>query len=322
MDAETRIIFPMSNHYKRFYNLKDFAQHALETSVLGYLMEATGISKLFSREDIYEFVFRLTLSYQYLQVEEMFFENECLITFRKEGRLHYLTTNDLANHIGLQITEFPAEPQNREEWLPYRCAMRENTTLPSTSLVDFIDPEGIAVLEYTSYSRYEIWLTREDDPDAKEIKNASIIAGCVTADIPEYLFERFRQNNSAFLEHLRKYPELINTAPPLAFEWGRLTENARDEVMKMLFRPVYHAGITLDEVCALHQSCAHELVYLAWLFANGFVWDAQRNIIDPRYKLNIQDMHSPDLDVDSDMKSICYIYNFEKVFHLLNEKIR
>jgi len=70
-----------------------------------WCMIATKINRIFYREDLSEFIFRLALVLDSMYIIENWFGDDRLINFKYKDLVYTLTKEDLINHFGIEIID-------------------------------------------------------------------------------------------------------------------------------------------------------------------------------------------------------------------------
>lgn len=214
-----------------------------------------------------------------------------LIGFEYEGIQMTLTADDISRHIGMHLTKFPNEPLQHDKWFAgISDSLKDirSDSIFTDAMSQYLDPiEDLRKRKYPEDMIFEQELRGVAESNDETIDMTLLFAQKVMSSIPEHLFEEFGMNNLPLVVNLERHKN-SKDRPVLSFDWDSFPADVQDEVIKHLFPEIYHKGITLEEAEKEHFLSAEGLIYLAWLYANDFVWDGGKDmVIDPRYDFGL-----------------------------------
>ncbi len=307
--------------FRELYPADKSGEPAPETRAIAFCMNVTGVSKLFSREDYYELLFRLAISLQQLKIVETFFGDDYMFSFNYNNQSYAISHQDLVNHIGLHIYDAPRPPEPFDNWVS-QLEKFWNNSIFTGFVLGMINPAKHLTEKKRLEEDDEVEFTAEDieiHPSVAVINNARIMADSAIKDIPDDIFEDFVIREEKYLKQIQDYIDFMNSPPPMTFDWNRIPAEKQRVVLELLFPDGYTKGATLDEIQEYYFDSAKNLVYLAWLFANGFVYNAVRSEIDPRFNVDISVYDGLDGEGGINLQNVFECFDLESVLSYLKE---
>lgn len=278
-----------NSFYKKYYGLEESgkSKEAIQTRALAFCLVAAGMERLFTRDDFRELVFRLTVIFQQLNILENFFRDNYLFDFFFEDEHFRITHNDLLAHLGIHIFEYPAESMPREVWYQKMQDCWEGSVWTGI-LGETINPVPSLVLDKINKQNTSINIKSLNvNPSPELILNAEILAENVMKELPVKPFEQFRSENREFLQTINRYIDYCKSPLPIQYDWNKITEENQQAILKHVVEPqFYFDGMTMDDVINEYADWVPDLVYLAWIKANGFADDLYHDKIDPRVDID------------------------------------
>lgn len=317
MINESKIRIDKYSHYPELYDYRNDSGLAPQTLALAFLLDAAGMSKLFTREDMHEFIMRIAILFWEEDVIGSFFRNEYLMKFQYHGREICIMPDDFRKHIGMQFIGFPQEPQKRSQWLFILKIGRRDYELP-VAFKRFINQSEIRLENNRNCGQQFDWFKIRLRDFYFELNNARILADNITKEIDEIYFTHFQENNAHFYKKVENCREIRKYRRTLEFDINRFSKQQTDRMFKLLFPDIITgSSSTLKEDDFMDKAYREHTLYVAWLFANGFVWDTSRCIIDPSQRSVLDETFR--LSSGMDLKEWYCKYHMEKVIGLLKE---
>jgi len=92
--------------------------HAPATSyTMLWCMLATGFSRIFTKEDMKEFLFRLTFALNSMNLVETWLMKDHLMDFKVKGKTYVLNLDDIVMHLGIEVIDSIENHSAREKYL-------------------------------------------------------------------------------------------------------------------------------------------------------------------------------------------------------------
>jgi hypothetical protein len=275
------------------------------------------MSKLFTREDMHEFIMRIAILCWEEDVTGSFFMNEYLLKFQYHGREICIMPDDFRKHIGMQFIGFPQEPEKRSQWLFVLKIGCRDYELP-VAFKRFINQSENQPENNRNCGQQFNWFKIRLRDFNFELNNARILADNITRDIDEKYFTQFQESNSHFYKKLENWREIRKNGRKLEFDMKRFSKQQTDRMFKILFPDTIPGNCSATkEDDFMNKAYKEHTLYVAWLFANGFVWDTSRCIIDPSQRSVLDETFR--LSSGMDLKEWYRKYNMEKVIGMLKE---
>lgn len=280
-----------------------------EFQALYYLMTVTGVYRLFEKVDLYELIRRSQILFPELGLIRRFMTEDIFLEFSWQNGRYYLDLSFLENCIGFEAHDAPSNQIAPNCW---HLGVSERVSAAnlfgaftkSVTLGDSIIRDGSTVEIQTRTLDKEI-LTDKD------IKKGEILAETVLKEIPETEFLRLKKLfPNKFLE-LEMRGENLNLPD---FQFDAFAKEKQEALWSHFFPDMEY----------FHDEGTREYyeryIYLAWLWANGFILDDDINdvCVDPR----IEDFDYMDYEID-DMGFNLYETklrdDLEKLFPILED---
>jgi hypothetical protein len=279
MKNETRIILTDYERYKEIYNNRNKAGLAPQTLALAFCMDAAGIEKLETREDIHELIVRMGILFKPMRIAETILIRKYIFYLKLAGRNVFLIPEDLQNHIGMQLTDTKAEKLTRDEWLQKHGGIRWNMNIKD------------AMMNFTILS-WITWRMLTDDEDRQgfkwyyprpgkltmELNNARILADTITAEIDEKHFVHYRELTSNTSETKGGPVKPIKTELPIQY-WSR--KQTKETKKKPDERPTAKARNENQPAYITKVMIKGDSI--PWPFAEGTARQRENNKTDPQW---------------------------------------
>ena len=83
---------------------------------LTFSMHATGIYRLFDKQSVNEYLYRLAIMFRHYDIVPNFFTNDSFIPYVDRGVKSELCLSDVIEHLGIELSDSPSDMIPREEW--------------------------------------------------------------------------------------------------------------------------------------------------------------------------------------------------------------
>ena len=273
--------------FPTFYTEKDEDGITPQTRALFFCMVATGTERIFTHDDCREFVFRLAVMFRQMDVIDNFFKDDYLFDF-PFGEHHYrVSSDDLLAHVGLYATDYPDHAMPRGEWFGNMQRCWESAIWVSI-LGGGINPLAHLVFEEKPEKHIHVKMKSLDvQPTPEHIQNAAIMAKNVMKEIPVEPFARFCEKEKDSLQKIEEYLVFARSPLPIQYDWDAIPSENQQAILKHLVEEqFYFEGMTMGEVIDEYADWVPDLVYLAWIKANGFAKDLYCDEVDPRVDID------------------------------------
>jgi len=262
--------------------------HAPATSyAMLWCMLATGFSRIFTREDMKEFLFRLTFALNSMNLVETWLMKDHLMDFKVKGRNYVLNLDDIVMHLGIEVIDSIENHSAREKYLS-GISGGIATAMFMGGLEDFSVLEPV-IEDNIIQMKQAKELIPEVTP--KLLAKAEFFVSDLMKFIPE---ETFTDRNPLIAEkeheiELRR--ARIRDLP--VFDIGKIPRKIIRDWGHEIFKPEDAAKLLQDKT--EFDKHVKPYVYLAWLMANDLlIMNGPFTCAKEGVALNYEDYELPD----------------------------
>lgn len=233
------------------------------THAMQWCMEATYMYRLFTREDMLEFLFRLGIVLDSLQIMENWFANNKLFNYKLNGQYYAFSAQDIIDHFGLESFDFAENGKSRKFFL-------DNISKGISSAI--LNSEGMEVFSSEGHV---------PEITAKLMLNADLFAREILKLAPAGYFSISNEDKIKKLKVLEERKNKIEALPE--FDINTLSKDTIELCMQiMLTDEAYEYNKSLGNDDSEYEAEKQRLIYLAWLWANDLMisdgeiaWEAE-----------------------------------------------
>ena len=228
-----------------------------------WCMLGCGINRIFSEEDLKEFLFRLPILLHSQGLLDKWFGEDRLFSFRVSETRYDFSVKDIFNHYGIEVVDSLTNYSGREQFFN-RLQQNLTNVMLIGALSDFsvIPPEKAGDDEIIiSAGQYIPEITNELK------NNAAFFAQDVLRQVPEHLFA----GQGRFAEKLKEIEErklAISQIP--VFDINKLSDEFCDKCMQTMFEPEWVMKVKEADIDDYNEF-KEKYIHLAWLFANDLM---------------------------------------------------
>jgi len=228
-----------------------------------WCMLATGFYRIFTREDMKEFLFRLPITLNSLGLVETWLMKDRLMDYKVAYKSYTLTLADVIMHFGIEITDSYENHSSRERYFGYIAGGIDGSMfLGDKADFSVIEPEITEDdRKILSGSKHAPEVTPE------LIAKAEFFASDLMKSIPEKTFTDISPLIADKEKELDERRKKIRNIPH--FEISMLPEKVIKECLEIIYIPEY-ADLLLNDK-ELFDKEARPLIYLGWLLANDLM---------------------------------------------------
>ena len=233
------------------------------TYAMIWCMEAASVCRIFTRDDLNEFLFRLPIALNSIEPVERWLLKEKLLNYEFRGKPCVLTMEDVVMHFGIEVTNHYINYRPREKFLEnvahsINLAMLVGTIGDFSVLAPEEDEEG-----------WKRFTGKEHSPEITPelIAKAEFFAKDTLKFVQENIFsERHpliavkEKEIEARLERKRNMP---------VFNIRKIPKKVIRECLEIMFAEDYAKKLLADP--ELFDKQARPLIYLGWLLANDLM---------------------------------------------------
>jgi hypothetical protein len=283
MTNETRIILPDFEKYKENYNCRNRTGLAPQTRALAFCMDAAGIKKLATREDMHELIVRMVFIFKPMRIVETYLLKGYFFYFKLPGRKTFFIPDDLQKHIGMELTGPLTKQLTRNEWITKQSRIRCNKDVKE------------AMKHFVLLSRITWILTDDNDEDCQgfkwyypwtgklkeELNIARILADKITTEIDEIHFEQYRElnNNATGINGIPN--EMLETELPLIYGDRKQSDETKNKTEERLLSKKRNEGMSGFNINDTNCHQTFTINYIPWPFSESTERQMKNNKTDP-----------------------------------------
>lgn len=274
-----------------------------------WCMMATFIHRIFTKEDMKEFLFRMAVSLHSRNLVENWLIDDGLINYSVNDQLYALSLDDIIMHMGFEAVDGCENWSSREFYLD-NVARGISNAMFFGGLGDFlvINPvlDGLDSIDLSG-KRF----TPEITPEL--IAKADFFANDIMRFIPEKIFDQRSKTLLEKEEELALRKEKVRNIP--IFEIDKIPDEIIRQCLEIMFRIDFVEELLVSPV--KFNATARPLIYLAWLWANDFLHRDHEGCVNEREGiiLNYDDYELE--DGGSNLLITIEDYNLEETVPLL-----
>jgi hypothetical protein len=254
-------------------------------------MMATEFYRIFTKEDLYEFLFRLPIVLDKMNLLENWFGYEQLMKYKVKEMQYTFTIQDVFDHFGMEQMEVLFNYVSREEFL-------ENANLgPNFARVMGL-LNRFEVIP-TAKSGKELRTLHKDKVAAgiteEVLKNATFFADDAIKLAPEELFT----DRDRFLEREKEIKERAEAIAKIPkFDIAKIPDEIMKKCIDHLFDPEFVEEIRETNEQGFEKEL-EKYIYLAWLGANGYIrFEKGQALVHEGIEINPDDYKNNELGND------------------------
>jgi hypothetical protein len=266
----------------------EYHGHPPESSyAILWCMLATGFNRIFTRDDMKEFLFRLAITLNSLNLVETWLMKDHLMDYRVKGNNYILKLEDIAMHFGIEIIDSLENHSTREKYLSDISTGIKKTMFISI-FSDFSVLEPIREGDEISF-RNAAELAPQVTPEL--LAKAEFFAGDLMKFISE---ETFTDRNPLMAEKEKEIEtrrERVRNLP--VFDIKKIPRKIIRDWVESKYKPEYAKEFLKNK--KEFERYVRPFIYLAWLMAHDLLimngpFTYEKEGVD----LNYEDYELPD----------------------------
>ena len=234
------------------------------TKAMHWCMMATRINRIFSEEDLNEFLFRLPIALHSLNLLDNWITYDHLMNYKTSDTILTFSTRDIISHFGIEVSDSVNNFISRDTFLS-----EFESHLTKIMLIGLFS--GVEVLPFKTDLLSETIIIEKPSIahliDEKMIKDAEFFAVDVLSMAPKDLYDNQDRFKDKLLEIERRKAIIANRPK---FNLKAIPADIRDQCMEMMFDTEWVADSRLNAPDD-YEDLANKYIYLAWLFANDLM---------------------------------------------------
>jgi len=278
------------DNYTLKYNLNE-GEIAPQTYGIYWCMNATGINRIFSKELLHEFLFRLAITLDSMQLVENWFGWDRFLNFTVDDNHYSLNIEDVFQHFGFEAVDASKDMYPRKKYYTSIGRLIGNAQLTGHLLGRFqvIQPEKISEGEDGAEDTFQISFADRGIIVTEElIKKAEFFA----SDVIKNISQEQLKPTAAIVEkqkELEERREAIKNLP--VFSLKKIPVDIQHECLHIFFNEKYANYLIEEAPPEKYREVAGKYIELSWLYANEYVWcvndhehgEREGVIFDPQY---------------------------------------
>jgi len=229
-----------------------------------WCMMATKFHRIFNRQDMEEFLFRLAIVLDAMNLTENWLTNCNLMTYNVDGKSYTFTINDIINHFGIEVINSVDNAARRE------CFMENfGNNLKEASILGFIN--GFSVIPFIKKGEHEFKLAlSEYTPVLTEslLGKADFFVKDALKFFPVNVFTDRHENMAAKEAEIQERKEAIKKLP--VFDIKKIPSDTIRQCLMIMFAEDFVVKI-LNDADEFNKT-GKPYIYLAWLWANDLMF--------------------------------------------------
>jgi hypothetical protein len=318
-DQLRRIPNPLYNI--RYGENDDFSP---QSKVLVYAKDATGMQKIWSREDLRQLVFRMMLAFPDLEISQNYFCGNCLFEFRHKGKRMKIETEDLPACLGLHTSNLPGNPTDLDSWIDdleeylreagksaggvwsisprpeedlklkkrFDALCRDDEELTDKQVNDMLIGKPLYFPERESH---EVGSYDDEEfvelvvyPDRDDIDRARFVADDLVDSLPEEAFMVFEKSAKKYLNEVPRLEQLFCTPLARDFRMDRLPEAACEKILRYLMKEDYRDDMSYSEFLRSDLAYIEDLAHLIWARHHNLIFCMYEPRVDSRWQVDLR----------------------------------
>lgn len=237
-----------------------------KTKFISFCMHATGIWRLFDKDTIKEFLYRLAVIFKTYDIVPKFFTNDTLVVFEHEGKKVELDLKDVVEHFGMEISDSSSDLIDRSTWLENIGDFWRNACIGAVM-------SGGHVLDKKLINRNKFKIGLNKPRFDEEIgKLAELLATEAIKTIGEEPFTELSSRIGERNKELQKERLALAVKLKHVFNYAVIPVNVKRRFFRLVFgAPASKFKKDFEELANNEDSYLCALIHLAWLWENGYV---------------------------------------------------
>ena len=228
-----------------------------------WCMHATFMNRLFTKEDMREFLFRLAITLDTMQVVENWFAYDKILNFQFIDSYYTLSADDILFHYGFEVTDSVVNAKERTFFLDNVAKGIKNAMF-----IGAFEGSQVIPLRITGEDELEI-SGKEYTPQITEklIQKAAFFADDIVKMAPRGFFEQENDKKRSKIEEIEIRKEKIAKLPK--FDLKKIPADIVMQCMNIMFEA--ESAKKIMDIPEDFESFGKPLIKLAWLWANDMI---------------------------------------------------
>jgi len=257
------------NNYHIKYNLKE-GEFAPQTYAMYWCMLATGINRIFTKEQLDEFLLRLAITMESLQLVENWFGWDKFLTFTFNDQYYSLTVEDVFMHFGFEAVDSYQDEIQQDLYLNSVSGWIRRAQIVGHYGGGFQVIYPRKEFNYEGEDTFVIEKITKEFAVTQELKNkASFFADDVLKHMGR---EQLLLSPNINEKHIELEKRNLDVANLPVFDLEKIPVDLRNKCFYLMFDDKYAHYLINEVPKEEHKQKANKYLYLAWLFAHELIW--------------------------------------------------
>lgn len=251
----------MQTHARQYYD--QTGDHHPSTKAMSWCMFATGCHRIFTKEDLKEFLFRLAIVLEKMGITENWLHDQLLFPY-KDMNCHYsFTIEDIANHFGIQACDSTENLNEQSNFL-------QNIKKHITNAIFLSHLQKLYVIPVQKKKPRHYAISAEGYvPEITDelLRKATFFSDDAMRFIPDGIFESRNEDMQIKEAEIAGRIEAIRKLP--VFDIGKIPTDVIHQCLRIMF--FEKDVLEMIENEKEFNIRAKPMIYLAWLYANDMI---------------------------------------------------
>jgi hypothetical protein len=255
--------------YHEKYNLEP-GEIAPQTYGMYWCMVATGMSRLFTSDQLEEFLFRLAIVMENTKLVENWFGWDQFILFSHNDLDYVLSAQDVLNHVGFEASNSTNNYISREDFLNNIGTRITNAQFQGTFVGNFqvlkprVKRNEVGTLRFWSTAKEYV----SDITEALKSKAEFFARDILKNATPDSFILTDAAANQ--LKEIEKRLQNIRDLP--RFDFDQVPKDVTEDCFYAMFDMKYAEQLLKEPSSNEYRRIGKKYIYLAWLYANELLW--------------------------------------------------
>lgn len=275
-----------------------------------WCMHATFMNRLFTKEDVQEFLFRLAITLDTLGVVENWFAYDKLLNFQFRDTFEVLSADDILFHYGFEVTDSVKNKAEREFYLDnIKKGIKNAMFVGALEGCQVISPKKIGE------DKLEIsGMEYAPKVNKKLIQKAEFFANDILKMAPDGLFDYVSEEKKRKLKEIELRKDKITRLPQ--FDISKIPTDIIKKCMYIMYEA--ESAKEILDIPEDFETFGKPLIKLGWLWANDMMVSDDESASEIEgVDLNWDDYELQEDDAGINLLQTFDDYNLEECIPLL-----
>lgn len=236
------------------------------TKFISFCMHATGVYRLFEKDTVEEFLYRLAIVLKKYAIIDNFFTNDMLVAFNNKKHHFEFHLKDVVAHLGIEIADSIDDMVEREQWQAKIAQYWRNACIVAV----FTD-SPIIDRKKTGKNKYQLAGNKPEIVEDDYTNTALLLSKEAAKTIGERQFAELTERVAERKEYLSMQRSKILKVPAIVFDYKNIPIGIKKRFFESAYRPVGKLKEMFDEFKSDENSDLAAIMFLAYLWINGHV---------------------------------------------------